>query len=268
MRLIVDAPAPGVWNMAVDEVLLDTAANEGVATLRFYRWQTPTLSLGYFQQHADRGHHTPSSRLPVVRRSTGGGALVHDSELTYALALPPGDKRASDATALTCLAHRSLISAVGQLSDQANLLTTCAQAIPAQGADEPFLCFLRRAEGDLLARDAAGSDRSASPDGLHKICGSAQRRRRGAMLQHGGVLVANSVGAPELLGLLDLGIVPTEEYRSAEKLYQRLQAAWAERLADSLRIELASGELTPAERSAAESLAGERFSADAWTRRR
>lgn len=68
-RLLRHAPAPGAWNMAVDEVLLERA----VACLRFYRWSEPTLSLGYFQAYADRREHPPSLPCAAVRRLTGGG---------------------------------------------------------------------------------------------------------------------------------------------------------------------------------------------------
>ena len=59
-RLILDPPAEGAWNMAVDQALLETANSTGLITLRFYRWSEPTLSLGYFQRHLDRELHPPS----------------------------------------------------------------------------------------------------------------------------------------------------------------------------------------------------------------
>ena len=88
-RLLIDAPERGVWNMAIDEALLESAADEScdLVTLRFYRWSEPTLSLGYFQSYEDRNSHEASRSLPVVRRSSGGGALVHDHEWTYSLAI-------------------------------------------------------------------------------------------------------------------------------------------------------------------------------------
>src|SRR6188474_2624923 len=88
LRLIVDPPASGAWNMAVDEALLETAAISGLATLRFYTWQEPTLSLGYFQSAVDRDHHPDGRDCPLVRRASGGGAIIHDRELTYSIALP------------------------------------------------------------------------------------------------------------------------------------------------------------------------------------
>ena len=89
-RLIVDPPAPGAWNMAVDEALFEQAAKFGTPTLRFYQWSEPTLSLGYFQNYDDRRSHAASLGTAAVRRTTGGGAILHDQELTYSLVWPAG----------------------------------------------------------------------------------------------------------------------------------------------------------------------------------
>ena len=80
-RLIIDSPAEGAWNMAVDEALLDSCSRTGMPTLRFYQWSKATLSLGYFQRHRDREQHVASRDCPLVRRSTGGRAIIHDQEL-------------------------------------------------------------------------------------------------------------------------------------------------------------------------------------------
>ena len=74
--------------MAVDEALVDDAAARGTCWLRFYGWAEPTLSLGYFQGHEERLAHRPSRQCPVVRRMSGGGAILHDAEITYSLAIP------------------------------------------------------------------------------------------------------------------------------------------------------------------------------------
>ena len=74
--------------MAVDEVLLDAAAVREQLSLRFYGWSEPTLSLGYFQRVADRKQHIASRECPLVRRLSGGGAILHDDELTYSFATP------------------------------------------------------------------------------------------------------------------------------------------------------------------------------------
>jgi len=204
----IDPAAGGDWNMAVDEMLLEAAAERGVATLRFYRWTPATLSLGYFQNAADRAGHAASRACPLVRRSSGGGALVHDAEVTYSLSLPtgrdlPASELASDPETLYRCVHGSLVGLLGEMGITAQLNERVlvpfeARVPPGTGAaaaggssGEPFLCFHRRAVGDVLV-------------GEHKICGSAQRRRKGAILQHGGVLLARSAAAPELPGLTEL----------------------------------------------------------------
>ena len=87
-RLFIDPPAPGSWNMALDETLLESAADGGESSLRFYGWSQPTLSLGYFQPYDDRCQHAASRNCPAVRRASGGGAILHDREITYSFALP------------------------------------------------------------------------------------------------------------------------------------------------------------------------------------
>lgn len=186
-RLLIDEPGDGAWNMAVDEVLLARAAQEGEWTLRFYGWREATLSLGYFQAAADRDLHPPSRRIPLVRRSSGGGAIVHDREITYSLAAPIG--RSLDASRqLYRRVHQAFVDALANMGIRGSL----CQAVSARPRDdEPFLCFQRRGEGDVLLGHA-------------KIVGSAQRRLRGAVLQHGSLLLCPSPAAPELLGVESL----------------------------------------------------------------
>src|SRR2546430_9302605 len=89
-RLLLDKPASGAWNMAVDEVLLDAvAAGEAPPTIRFYEWAPPCLSLGYFQPFdVVDVDGCRALGVEVVRRPTGGRAILHDRELTYSIALP------------------------------------------------------------------------------------------------------------------------------------------------------------------------------------
>ena len=112
--LLLDPPASGAWNMAVDEVLLEAAAADGQCTLRFYRWEEPTLSLGYFQTYADRWQHEPSSHAAVVRRMSGGGAILHDAELTYSFAVPSHHPLANNRLGFYQAVHTALIEALAQ----------------------------------------------------------------------------------------------------------------------------------------------------------
>src|ERR671938_8152 len=88
-RLLPSETADGPYQMAADDVLL-AAAVEGVPSLGFYAGAPPTLSLGYFQRADERLADPKLAALPFVRRASGGGALVHHHEVTYALALPAG----------------------------------------------------------------------------------------------------------------------------------------------------------------------------------
>lgn len=213
LRLILDSPAEGPRNMAVDEVLLHDAAENGIATLRFYQWSEPTLSLGYFQHVIDRCQHAASRDCAIVRRQTGGGAILHDRELTYSMALPPAHPLARTPIRLYEGVHDALIAALqdwlrpGEHTWAIERLTN----VPAAARQpDPFLCFQRRSNGDvLLVRRTSGNplcrfDATAGEHRTFKLIGSAQRRFRGAILQHGSLLLEQSAFAPELAGWLNL----------------------------------------------------------------
>src|SRR5437899_7083966 len=88
-RVIVDTlPGSGEWNMAVDEALLESAVAGGSCATRWYCWNQATLSIGYFQTPEEALCKRRFAALPVVRRLTGGGAIVHHHELTYSCTLP------------------------------------------------------------------------------------------------------------------------------------------------------------------------------------
>ena len=252
-RLLIDGPAEGSWNMAVDEALLDGAllgaaeAEEARAALRFYQWAEPTLSLGYFQRHEDRRLHTSSLDCPLVRRASGGGAIVHDREWTYSLVMPAAHALSRQPNLLYDRVHQALVDVLRTCGIEAEI---CAAPRTKKGA-EPFLCFARRVAGDVLL---AGN----------KILGSAQRRRRAAVLQHGSLLLGTSAAAPELPGLLDLSADPPE----VERFLPEVIRPWSDELAIRLNLELATGELTDEERIAAARICAEKFAHDGWNRRR
>ncbi len=184
--LIDDEPCSGAWNMAVDEVLLESACELGVASLRFYRWCEPTASLGHFQREADFLAETRFAQLPAVRRLSGGGTLIHDLELTYSLILPPSQQVVGHPVELYALVHRVFIAVLRSRGVDVGMRGSTVLL-----KHEPLLCFAREDEHDLVAFG-------------HKLLGSAQRRRRGAILQHGGLVLEASRVTPELPGIIDL----------------------------------------------------------------
>ena len=227
--MLVDPPADGAWNMAVDEALLEEVTTSGRPVLRFYQWQSPTLSLGYFQKVADRAMHAASSEAEVVRRLSGGGAILHDQELTYSFILPQSHPLADDTQLLYDCVHDAIVS---DLNDRLRASSRDWTSLPCDEpsnlgpSEQPFLCFLRRAKGDILLRknDAPSSEN-------YKIVGSAQRRRRGTVLQHGSILLSQSSCAPELPGFNEL----TGQLLDAKELLLILSAKIAEKCSLTLR---------------------------------
>ena len=184
--LIDDEPQSGAWNMAVDEVLLETAIARDIATLRLYRWREPTASLGYFQRETDFLAETRFANLPAVRRLSGGGTLIHDRELTYSLTLPASQRLIERPMELYDIVHNAFINVF-----QRRGIELRQRGSTVHQQDEPLLCFAREDEHDLVLLG-------------HKVLGSAQRRRRGAILQHGGLVLGASFATPELPGISDL----------------------------------------------------------------
>ncbi len=244
-RLIFDAPADGAWNMALDEALLESAGGAGQGgCLRFYAWEVPTVSLGYFQHSADRWTHEPSRSCPLVRRATGGGAIVHDRELTYSYTTAVGTHVGSELSALYEAFHTTLVDELAHRGVAASLCRTPPKRPREQ---EPFLCFQRRAERDVLVGDA-------------KIAGSAQRRHRGTLLQHGSVLLRRSSAAPELEGIAELTSVEIDS--------MELAACWAARVASSLGLTLRPAAASADELEAAGRVRLAQFANSSWINRR
>lgn len=186
VHVILDEPQSGVWNMAVDEALLEETLDRGTIFLRLYHWSEATVSLGYFQRPEEQLRDPRLADLPSVRRLSGGGAILHHHELTYSCCLPPSHALAKEPSQLYERVHEAFST---WLSEQG--IEIARRGLNSRGDDEPFLCFLREAAPDLVVRG-------------HKVLGSAQRRRRGAVLQHGSLLLRASEHTPAILGLGDL----------------------------------------------------------------
>ncbi|MBI2477324.1 MAG: lipoate--protein ligase family protein [Planctomycetia bacterium] len=242
-RLIIDEPGRGSWNMAVDESLLLSVGQGRIATLRLYRWEQPTLSLGYFQRFDARCEHPPSAKLPVVRRATGGGAIIHDHELTYSFVTPIRNRFSSEAQDFVKQFHALLIATLAAWNIEATLCGDTA----AETKSEPFLCFQRRNSLDIIVANA-------------KVVGSAQRRHQGALLQHGSILLARSPFAEALPGLSDLS--------DKDICHQEIGEDWSQRLAHQFGFRYRLSTLTKIESAVAAEIEACRFAQDSWTQKR
>jgi lipoyl(octanoyl) transferase len=193
--------------MALDEVLLEAVgAGELGAVLRVYGWSVPTLSLGYFQRLSEVRADRRFSAVPVVRRPTGGGAIWHHHEVTYALALPESHLLARPSAALYRAVHGAI--SVGLVGLGIGAVRQGEVFSPGDcERSRPLLCFTDLSPEDIVFEGA-------------KIVGSAQRRRGGAVLQHGSVLLARSTRTPELPGLCDVANVSAEPTEWSERLVE------------------------------------------------
>jgi lipoate-protein ligase A len=232
-----DGARCGVENMALDQHLLETATQQPCVLLRVYRWSQPTLSLGYFQPYVQRLTHSASSQLPVVRRATGGGAIVHHYDWTYCVAMPQslasslGGGRSKGVNSIGAAqplydhVHAAVVRWLIDHGIEAQLWNqnidslyrgnTC-QANTSQGNAN------RTNANPISANPISANPISASDEnqnsssrflcferrscgdviyGPHKVLGSAQRRSAGGVLQHGSLLLATSPYAPSLAGL-------------------------------------------------------------------
>jgi lipoate-protein ligase A len=172
--------------MAVDEALLEAALERGECTVRWYRWREATVSLGYFQAAEAAAAIPGLCDLPIVRRLTGGGAILHHHEWTYSCAIPPATPLAENPTQIYDRVHEQIVAA---LVEQGIRSALRGEALVER--EGTFLCFGRGDPRDIVLKG-------------HKILGSAQRRRRGAVLQHGSLLLHSSEHAPQFPGLVDL----------------------------------------------------------------
>ncbi len=175
-QLIVDGAIDGISNMAADAALLEKVGQSpGPCTVvRFYGWSRPTISLGRNQKidAALDAAYCKANGIDIVHRPTGGRAVLHDDELTYAVVSNDvayfGDtiygnyKRVSEAL---CLGYNAL-------GVPAILAPETRKIISWEGADPP--CFVSPSRYELMA-------------GGRKIAGSAQRRVRSSFLQHGSM---------------------------------------------------------------------------------
>jgi len=259
-RLLVDAAAGGAWNMAVDEVLLDgVAAGTTPPTLRFYEWMPPCLSLGYFQPFdVVDVDGCRALGIEVVRRPTGGRAILHDRELTYSVALP-ASLLGHDGGVLPSYYRLSLALQDG-LCRLGVPATLAPESVGSSGQHGP-VCFDRPSAHEILLNG-------------RKLVGSAQMRRGGGLLQHGSILIEPRIDKltaclrlPDgtnsrsidtgVAGLAELGVT------DATQIAATIAAAFAR----SFGVNLVEATLGPAEKVAAKALARSKYQSAGWTER-
>ena len=271
-RLIIeDEPRSGAANMAVDEALAESvAAGDSPPTLRFYRWQPAAVSLGRHQPVADVDREKITQHgYDLVRRTTGGRAILHTDELTYSVAARLDDPRMAggvmDAYLLMSNGLLAGLQALGLAAEKA------AGDVRA-GPDVSAACFEVPSAYEITA-------------GGRKLMGSAQSRRKGYVLQHGSLPLVGDIAR-----LVDVLALPDEEAASlraqlaaractlAQALdvdensalldFRRAAKHMAEGLAQALILTWQSGNLTAVENRRTAELIRTRYADPAWTGQR
>lgn len=188
-RLLLAAPRTGAENMARDTALQARAARTGETVFSIYSWTRPTLSFGRHQPAAGLYdmEKIRSANVDVVRRPTGGRAILHDHEVTYSVTAPVRD--AAPLRQTYARINRILLNGLGRLGVDVEL------ASPPERASAPSMrpCFESPGEGELVARGG-------------KLVGSAQWRDEGALLQHGSILVDDDQTSLRSFAAPDVGV--------------------------------------------------------------
>ena len=270
-RLLNTGAADGATNMAIDEAIL-RAVVAGLAppTLRFYAWQPPCLSLGQAQPSSEvdgaacaaRGYH-------VVRRPTGGRAILHTDELTYSVAGPQDEPRLAGgvlesyrvlAQALLYALH--LLGIPAQAEEKPGSATA-----PAGPANQNPVCFEVPSNYEITV-------------GGKKLIGSAQARRQQGVLQHGSLplygdltRIVQALAFPDAAARDRAAGRLLERATTAERIlgrplvWDRAALAFADAFAERLNIQLQPAELSPQELERATALMWEKYANPAWTAR-
>lgn len=262
-RLIISKPKNGAWNMALDETILEFAASNRVPpTLRLYEWNPPCLSLGYAQESKDVDLPAIAiNKWDIVRRPTGGRAILHRNEATYSISTSI-DEPFMKGTILESYRRVSdvLLSALEKLEVHAD-----ANKIYPEVRTTQAVCFEVPSNYEITYRGK-------------KLIGSAQSRKLGGVLQHGALpLFGDLTQIHQVLHfssdeerekankrLLDHAITLAEA-RGNQPSFGEVCSAFISTFSKSLHTNLTPEQPTDEEIKHAENLIKEKYSNPSWT---
>lgn len=257
--LAYDINAPS-WNMAVDEAIYYSyRVGLGPPTLRFYGWNPPTLSVGYFQNIDKEVTLSALSKLGfgLVRRNTGGRAVLHQKELTYSIVAGVKDGLPESLMGSYFYISKALVRACRSFGVLAELHEGVSNKEKGTGA-----CFESPSWYELTANG-------------RKLVGSAQLRQQGSLLQQGSILIDFS--AEDLGAVLKLHKIPIDEW--VIKINRKVTSfkdqgivvnvtELAKKIIESFQelynIEIEEGSLTQAELAMTDKLILEKYANDQW----
>ncbi len=268
-RLLYTPPSPGAWNMAVDESILEHIhRGESRPTLRLYAWNPPCLSLGHAQSFADVDmERVKANGWEVVRRLTGGRAILHTDELTYSVT----------GSASEPILSGSILESYNRLA-QALLFAVRELGLPVEMKEHALAGETATLNLNPVCFEAP-STYEITAEGK-KLIGSAQARKKEGVLQHGSLpLTGDLTRICEALAFKDESArenaaqrllaraTTVESIISVETDWETAAQAFVKGFEAQLGIRFQRGELSQSESERAEELVKEKYANPAWTER-
>jgi lipoate-protein ligase A len=257
-RLIRSGPAAGATNMAIDEAILRAVATgDAPPTLRFYAWDPPCLSLGRSQPVSDVDPQAlQAAEYDLIRRPTGGRAILHIDELTYSIIAREGDPRVAGGVVES---YRRISRALVRGLERLGLAGIVADQRIENHRQEGPVCFEMPSDYEITV-------------GGRKLVGSAQMRAQGVVLQHGALPLYGDIArlCPLLSSHPDPGgvrarAVALDEVLGRAVTWDEAANALATGFAGALNLALDPGTLTPGEQAQTRVLRTDKYATDRWT---
>ncbi|MBI5493341.1 MAG: lipoate--protein ligase family protein [Deltaproteobacteria bacterium] len=247
-RLILDPDLEGPENMARDEAIL-RAADSGsklpaLPTLRVYGWASPTISIGFVQNPS----HLLGHGLPVVRRVTGGRAVLHDNELTYSIVVPSSNPLFLEGITG---AYSAISACILKALKDIGITASFSRGTPKGRSPQKDGCFFSASRYEILVEGK-------------KLVGSSQRRFRNAFLQHGSILFGVNAGLNARL--FGKGVVDRMSWIGAHSKAGRgdFRGMLVRRVSEGLGASFSPSGLTEQELYLRDSLMKAKYSSPLW----
>jgi lipoate-protein ligase A len=260
-RLLLDQLCDGATNMARDEAISRAvSAGQQAPTLRLYGWAPPAISLGRSQRTSSvNAAACRADGVDVVRRATGGLAILHTDELTYSVALPI-DHPIAEGDVMT--SYRRIAAAIVQALRLLGVADANADRVAKEDKAKGPVCFEAPSDYEVVG-------------GGKKLVGSAQWRRVDGVLQHGSLPLRGDIAriCPYLVDAPDPVLVQAHATTLSAVLgrdvsWDEAAGAWRQGFAEVLDIHFSAAELSDAELAAAADLRASKYANDDWMHRR
>jgi lipoate---protein ligase len=239
IRVLETGYNSGPWNMALDEVLMNCINYHNMPILRIYGWQPPTVSIGYFQSMDEEVDIKKCRQMgiDVVRRITGGGAVLHESELTYSF--------------ITNVYPKNIMESYNLICDP---IVICLNKLGFNAKFAPL--------NDIIVNGK-------------KVSGNAQTRKKGILLQHGTILL--NVNFEKMFSVLKVPSEKLkdkmindakERVMGLDKTFEQVAYNLKESFSEKFSAEIIVDSLTSKEKESTKKLVNEKYISDQWNRKK